>query len=130
MTKKSYLYDRFFVSNRNFTTDYVKNIKNSRFYDQISRFFHVFFKVFQIPGYFCLNCRSPGFSRFPGKVATLERWVLQIFKEGKDLETGQICTRVKCMHQDTFQRIINFGRELKNNLKQNQLKKLPTKVKG
>ena len=29
MTKKSYLYDRFFVSNQNFTTEDVKIIKNS-----------------------------------------------------------------------------------------------------
>ena len=41
MTKESYLYDRFFVSNRNFTTEHAKNIQ------------------------------TLGFSRFPGKVATL-----------------------------------------------------------
>ena len=35
MTKKSYLYDRFFVSNQNFTTDNVKIIKNSRFFQVI-----------------------------------------------------------------------------------------------
>ena len=29
-----------------------------------------FFKISQIPGYFCLNCQIPGFSGFPGKVAT------------------------------------------------------------
>jgi len=43
ITKVFYLYDRFFVSNRNFTTEHVKIIK------------------------------IPGFSRFPGKVATLKR---------------------------------------------------------
>ena len=59
MTKNSY--DRFFVSNLNFSTENVKIIKNSRF----------IFKISQIPGYFCTNCRIPGFSRFPGKMATL-----------------------------------------------------------
>ena len=29
---KSYLYDRFFVSNLNFTTEHVKIVKNSRFF--------------------------------------------------------------------------------------------------
>ena len=37
----------FFVSNRNYTTDNVNIIKNSRFFDQVSRFF---FKISQIPG--------------------------------------------------------------------------------
>ena len=41
MTKKNYFYDRFFESNRNFTTEHVKIVK------------------------------TPGFSRIPGKVATL-----------------------------------------------------------
>ena len=58
MTKKSYLYDRFFVSNLNFSTENVKIINIPGF-------------LIKIPGYFCLNCRIPGFSRFPGKVATL-----------------------------------------------------------
>ena len=41
MTKFFYLYDRFFESNRNFTIEHVKIVK------------------------------TPGVSRFPGKVATL-----------------------------------------------------------
>ena len=32
MTKKFYLYDRFFVSNQDFTTKHIKNVKNSRFF--------------------------------------------------------------------------------------------------
>ena len=60
MTKDFYLYERFFVSNKNFTTEHRKIIKNSRF-------FKVFFKFFQNPGFLCLNCRIPGFSMFPGK---------------------------------------------------------------
>ena len=32
MTKKSYLYDKFFVSNQNFITDNIKIIKNSSFF--------------------------------------------------------------------------------------------------
>ena len=63
MTKKIYLYDRFFVSNQNFTTEHVKIVKNSRFFVQNSRFFNVFFKNSQIPDSFCLHCQIPGFSR-------------------------------------------------------------------
>ena len=76
--KKSYLFDRFFVSNQNFTTENVKVIKNSRFFDQISRFFQVFFKISQIPGFSRLfqpklssSRFFSGISRFQGKVATL-----------------------------------------------------------
>ena len=46
MTKKSYLYDRFFVLNRNIITENVKIIKNSWFFAQnfsTSGFFEVFF---------------------------------------------------------------------------------------
>ena len=43
MTKKSYLYDKFFVSSQNFTTKHVKIVKNSRL--------------------FCLNSQIPGFSK-------------------------------------------------------------------
>ena len=32
MTEKSYLYDRIFLSNRNFTTNNVKIVKHSRFF--------------------------------------------------------------------------------------------------
>ena len=53
--KKYYLYDRFFVSNRNFTTENVKIFLNSWFFHQNSRFFSKYLK-FQV---------------FPGKVATL-----------------------------------------------------------
>ena len=56
--KKKYQLDRFFVSKLNFTTKSVKIVENSRF-----------FQVF-----FYLNCQIPGFSRFPGKVATLSKW--------------------------------------------------------
>ena len=38
-----------------------------------SRFFSKFLKFQVFPGYVCLNCRIPGYSRFPGKVATLSR---------------------------------------------------------
>ena len=38
--KKYYLYDRFFVSKRNFTTGHVKN---SKFFVQNSRLFQVFY---------------------------------------------------------------------------------------
>ena len=55
MTKIFHLYDRFFVSNRNFTTKHAKNVQNSRF----------FFKISQTRGFLCLNCQ------IPGKVATL-----------------------------------------------------------
>ena len=36
-----------------------------------SRFFSKYLKFQVLPGYFCLNCQIPEFSRFPGKVATL-----------------------------------------------------------
>ena len=58
MTKKSYLYDRFFVSNQNVTTEHVKNVQNSRFFGENSRFSRFFSKFLQ-------------FQVFPGKVATL-----------------------------------------------------------
>ena len=47
MTKKTYLCDRFFESNQNFTTEHVRNVKNSRFFYAYSRFYHIFpgFKV-------------------------------------------------------------------------------------
>ena len=38
---------------------------------KIPGFSSFFFLISQIPGYFCLNCQIPGFSRIPGKVATL-----------------------------------------------------------
>ena len=53
LTKKLYLYDRFFMSNRIFTTEHVEIVKK-----------HRFFQVF-------LVSQVPGFSMFPGKVATL-----------------------------------------------------------
>ena len=55
---------RFFVSNWYFTTDYVINVQNSRFFSG--------FLIFsQIQGFSCLNCQILGFSIFPGKQATL-----------------------------------------------------------
>ena len=65
ITKKSYLYERFFVSSRNFTTEYVEIVKNSRFFKVLCSKFNVFL------GYFCLNCQILGFSMFPVKMATL-----------------------------------------------------------
>ena len=67
MTKIFYSYDRFSDSNRNFTTEHVKIVKTPGF----PRFFSKFLKFQVFLGYFCLNCRIPGFSRFPGKVAIL-----------------------------------------------------------
>ena len=63
--KKSCLYDRFTVSNGNFTTEFVKVLKNSKFFKVFSKFLK-----FQV---FSLNCQISGFSMFPGKVATLYR---------------------------------------------------------
>ena len=68
MMKKSYLYDIFFVSNRNFTTEHVKIVKNSKFFQVFRSKFQVFpglFKISQIPGFtrffFCLDCQIPFF---------------------------------------------------------------------
>ena len=66
--KKSHLYDRFLVSYRNFTTENVYIINNSRFLDQNSRFFS---KISQIQGFTRLFLPKLWNSRFPGKVATL-----------------------------------------------------------
>ena len=58
MTKKSHLYKKKIVSNQNFTTEYVKVLKNSRILDifvQNSRLFN-------------LNRQIPG---FPGFLVTL-----------------------------------------------------------
>ena len=54
MTKTFCLYERFFVSNRNFTTEHVKTVNipgSSRFFVQNSRFFSKFleFQVFFLP---------------------------------------------------------------------------------
>ena len=56
--EKSYLYDKFFVSNFIFFTKHLK-------IDEVPGF------LFKIPGFFSLNCQVPSFSRFPGKVGTL-----------------------------------------------------------
>ena len=58
MTKKFFLYGRFFVSNRNFTTEYVKIVKNSRY-------FQGFFKISQIPGFLALIVKFQGFPGNP-----------------------------------------------------------------
>ena len=63
--KKFNLKNNFFISNQNFTAKHVKVVKNTRFFKAFCSKFHIF------PGYFCLNCQISGFSRFPGKVATL-----------------------------------------------------------
>ena len=68
ITNFFYLYDRFLESNQNFTTEHVKIDKIQvfpGFFSDICSKFQVF------PGYFCINCQIPGFSRFPGKEATL-----------------------------------------------------------
>ena len=59
MTKKSYLNDIFFESNRNLVTKQLKIVKNLRFFQD-------FFKISQLPGFskfFCLNCQNLGISR-------------------------------------------------------------------
>ena len=38
MTKKNYLYDRFFVSNLNFTTEHVKLLKFQVFFSKFLKF--------------------------------------------------------------------------------------------
>ena len=60
-----YLYERFFESNWNFTTEHEKIVIIQGFLS----YFCSKLQVFQ--GSFCLNCQIPGFSRIPGKVATL-----------------------------------------------------------
>ena len=52
----------------------LKLLKNPGFlikFPGFSRFFSIFLKFHVFPGYFSLNCQIPGFSSFPGKVATL-----------------------------------------------------------
>ena len=44
----------------------MKVLKIPGFFSDFCSIFHVF------PGFFCLNCQIPGFSRIPGKVATLK----------------------------------------------------------
>ena len=46
MTKKSYIYDRFFVSDQIFTTEHVITAKNSRFFQGFCSKIQVF------PGFF------------------------------------------------------------------------------
>ena len=49
--KISPIYDRFLVSNRNFTTENIYIIKNSRFFQVFRSKFQVFSKISQIPGF-------------------------------------------------------------------------------
>ena len=42
MTKKSYSYDKFFVSNRNFTSEHVKILKKSELFQVFAVFFSKF----------------------------------------------------------------------------------------
>ena len=64
--KKSYLYDRFFVSNLNYCTEHLK-------IDENSRFFQIFCSKFQVfQSFFSINCQIPDFSKFKGKLATLK----------------------------------------------------------
>ena len=63
MTKSFYLYDRFFESNRNFTTEHVKIVITPGFlviFVQKSSFFKVSLKFSQVPYFFSLNCQIPG----------------------------------------------------------------------
>ena len=62
--KKPYLYDRYFVSNRSFTTEHVLTVINSRF-------FQIFFKFSQNPGFYSFFLPKLSSSRFRSKVATL-----------------------------------------------------------
>ena len=75
MINKFHLEDKFFVSNRNFTTYNVKIFLNSRYFsDFYSKFqvFQGFYKnLISLRFSFCLSCQISGFSRFPSKVATL-----------------------------------------------------------
>ena len=67
MTKKSYLYDNFFVSNKNFTTEHVKLLK-------IQGFFQIFCPKIQVfPVFFFKISKTLGFSRFPSQVANLNK---------------------------------------------------------
>ena len=38
MAKKSYLYDRFFMSSSIFTTEHIKIVRNSRFFSKLLKF--------------------------------------------------------------------------------------------
>ena len=62
MTIFIYLYDRFFKSNRNCTTEHVKTVK-------ILGFPGFFSKFLKFQFFFCLNCQIPGFSRYSGNQA-------------------------------------------------------------
>ena len=63
--KKSYLYDRCFVSNQNFTAEHAKIVKNSRFLFKIPGFI---FKISWIPGFSRFFLSKMSNSRFPGQV--------------------------------------------------------------
>ena len=52
MTKHFCLYDRFFESNQNFTSEHVKIVKVPGFFSDFCSKFQVLFKIFQIPGFF------------------------------------------------------------------------------
>ena len=67
------LYDRFLCQIEILVLKMIKLLKILGF----SRFITKFLKFQVFPGYFYLNCWVPGFSRFPGKVATLFLVVLK-----------------------------------------------------
>ena len=71
MTIKSYLYDRFYVSNRNFTTEHVKIVKNFRFFQLFVKSFSYFFFNFSNSKNFQIFLPKLSNFRFQGEVATL-----------------------------------------------------------
>ena len=70
MTKKFYSYDIFFVSNRNFTTEHVKNVQNLRCFKVFCSKFQVFLDLLY------LNCQILGFFMFfPGFQVKWQPWL-------------------------------------------------------
>ena len=64
MTIFFYLYDSYFESNRNFTTEHVKTVKIqgfSKFFSDFRTKLQIIFQNFSNSRIFCLNCQIPGF---------------------------------------------------------------------
>ena len=67
LTNFFYLYDRFFESNRNNTTEHVKTVKIPGFFSDFCSKFQVFSKFPKFQVFFCLNSQTQVFTGFQVK---------------------------------------------------------------
>ena len=72
-----------------------------------SRFFSKFLKLQVFPGLFCLSCQTPGFSRIPGKVATLSILIFQnSFIKTSPVRNFQLILHTKIPKLTRYRRVL------------------------